>query len=152
MFVTPKPLSTSLAQSKQLQPMFMDLVTSLLCDSDNQRIEIITFEEGSLPTALAKQQMFMPITFSDECLASLRLVNTLDKMKFFKFFECAIDGDQAQCVILFARHVKDLNRGEGTCGFLNRLDNGTPRFSETVSVFLQLSKPSVSRHTRSVSF
>lgn len=80
--------------------------------------------------------MLMPIALRDKCLAALRLMNALDKMELFQFFQGTIDGDQAQGRVPFARHIKHLNGSEGTRGSLNCLYHCTPRFREAVSIFL----------------
>ena len=88
--------------------------------------------------------MLVPIALRDKCLAALRLMNALDKMKFFQFFQGSIHRDQAQGRVLLTRDVEHLNGSQSPRGRLDRLDDRTPRFREAVSVFLELIEPGTS--------
>ena len=83
----------------------------------DERAEVIAFEEGHPAAILTEQKVLVPVAFGDECLASLRLVDALNEMKFFKFFECAINRDQPKRIVLFTCHIEDFDRGEARVDF-----------------------------------
>jgi hypothetical protein len=93
--------------------------------------------------------MLMPVACRDERLAALRLMHTLDEVQFFEFFKRAIDGDQTERAIFPARHIEDLNGGEGMHGTLHGLDNRTARAGNAISIFLQLGQPGLCAHLHS---
>ncbi len=88
----------------------------------------------------------MSTAFSDEGLAALWLVNTLDEVQLFEFFERTIDRDQPKRAVLFTCHIEDLNRREGMYGFFDRLHHHAGRFGQAVLVLLQLGKADVRVH------
>jgi hypothetical protein len=126
--------------------VFAYLVSGLLRDALNERVEVVAFEERDLSAVLAEQQVFVPVAFGDERLASLRLVDALDEVKFLEFFERAIHGHKTKRAVFFARQVEDLDGGEGALGILDRFDDSAARGGEAVSVFLQLFEPDVNGH------
>src|SRR5258706_3826110 len=126
--------------------MILDSIASLTGDCLNQIIQLISFKEGNLTAILAKQQVLMSMIRRDECLAALRLMYTLDNVKFFEFFECTIDRDQTQRAVFFACRVEDFKRRDRARGFLDDIHHSAPRAREAISVFLQLGKPEFSSH------
>ena len=83
----------------------------------------------------------MCLARGNECLTSLRLVDTLNEMQFLKFFKGTVDGYQTKCAIRFPCLIKDFDGGEGALDRCNPVNNCTPGFREAVAIFLELSKP-----------
>ena len=116
--------------------MFADSVASLFRKGFDQRLQIVAFKKGDLAAVLAKQQVLVGLAGRNKSLTTLRLMHALNDVQLCQLFERAINGDQPQRPIFFARHIEDLNGGEGAPGILNGFHHGTARARETVPILL----------------
>lgn len=137
------------AETEQLQPVFLDLVTCLLRDRLDEWLDIVTLEEGNLSAVLTEQQMLVPLTSRDERLTSHWLVDALDEVQLFQFFERAVHGDQTQSTIFLSRQIVHLDGGQGVVGIDHGLHHRAARLGDAITVFMQLGEPSFSGHRHS---
>ena len=121
--------------------MFGDPIARLARNGLDELIEIVALKERSSSALTAKQKMLMTFARSNECLASLRLVNALDQTEFFQLFQCAIDGDQPKGGILIARLIVYLYGGQGAVAGGDDLHDRAARARQTIAIILLLGEP-----------
>lgn len=137
------------AQPKELQPVFLNLVTRLLCNGLDERLDVVTLEEGNLSAVLAEQQMLVTLTSRDERLTPHWLVDALDEVQLLQLFQCAIHSDQPQRTVFLPRQIVHFDGGEGMVGIDYRLHHRAASLGDTIAVLMQLGEPGFSGHSHS---
>ena len=70
--------------------MLRDLITCLAGNGLDQTFKIIAFEQGGSSALLAQQEMLVPSRSRNKCLASLWLMDALDKPVLRELQACDI--------------------------------------------------------------
>jgi hypothetical protein len=137
------------AKPEELEPVLGDLESRFSGNGSDESFEIIAFENGRFTALPAQEQVLVAGGCRNERLASLRLVDALNKSLLLECFECTINGDQPQRRVVGPRLIKDLDGGERVGTLSHDLDNGTARLGQAISLFVQLEEPGMFIHVAS---
>ena len=107
--------------------MFIDPETGLPGELIDQRVEVIAIEVDRLTAGLAQQKVLMTFAGCNKSLATRGLVDTLNQMKFFEFFQSTIYRDQSQGGVFPSGEVEHFQRRQGMLSICHGFYNGVPR-------------------------
>ena len=124
------------AETVQLQPMLLDLEPTLSSDSFDQLAQIIPGKVHHLTAARAKQNVFVPISSAQVCMAAVCLVNALHQAQFLQFFQGTVHGYQSQPWVFAPSQVKNIHSFQSPGGIYQDIYNHLEGAGDAVAVGL----------------
>jgi len=128
--------STLRTSAIELKQMANNIETAAVGDGANQGCQVIAAKKFGASAGQAEQNMLVAGGGAQVGVASIRLMDTLDQLQFFQFFESAINCHEAQSRILSAAQVKYVQRTQRTQAVRNNFNNGAPGPGKTVATGL----------------